>query len=50
MKDQAYLDEAKKLSIDVDPLDGAELAALVEQISKTPADTVARVRAALENK
>ncbi len=50
MKDKAYLDEAKKLSIDVDPLNGAELAALVEQIAKTPADTVARVRAALENK
>jgi tripartite-type tricarboxylate transporter receptor subunit TctC len=50
MKDPAYLEEAKKLSIDVDPLTGVELAALVEQVSKTPADTVARVRAALENK
>jgi tripartite-type tricarboxylate transporter receptor subunit TctC len=50
MKDPAYLEEAAKLKIDVDPLNGAELAALVEQISKTPADTVARVRAALENK
>jgi tripartite-type tricarboxylate transporter receptor subunit TctC len=50
MKDPAYLEEAKKLSIDVDPLSGAELAALVERISQTPADTVARVRAALENK
>jgi len=50
MKDPAYLEEAKKLKIDVDPLTGAELAALVEQVSKTPADTVARVRAALEAK
>jgi hypothetical protein len=50
MKDPAYLEEAKKLSIDVDPLTGVELAALVEQVSKTPADTVARVRTALENK
>jgi len=50
MKDSAYLEEAKKLKIDVDPLTGAELATLVEQVSKTPADTVARVRAALENK
>jgi tripartite-type tricarboxylate transporter receptor subunit TctC len=50
MKDPAYLEEAKKLSIDVDPLTGAELGTLVEQVSKTPADTVARVRAALENK
>src|SRR5262244_962687 len=50
MKDPAYLEEAKKLSIDVDPLTGAELAALVEQIAKTPAETVARVRAALESR
>jgi tripartite-type tricarboxylate transporter receptor subunit TctC len=50
MKDPAYREEAKKLKIDVDPLTGAELAALVEQVSKTPADTVARVRAALEQK
>ena len=50
MKDPAYLAEAQKLKIDVDPLTGAELAALVEQVSKTPADTVARVRAALEAK
>jgi hypothetical protein len=48
MTDPAYLEEAKKLKIDVDPLKGAELAALVEQIAKTPADTVARVRAAME--
>jgi tripartite-type tricarboxylate transporter receptor subunit TctC len=50
MKDKAYLEEAAKLKIDVDPLTGAELATLVEQVSKTPADTVARVRAALESK
>jgi tripartite-type tricarboxylate transporter receptor subunit TctC len=50
MADPAYLEEAKKLKIDVDPLTGAELAALVDQISKTPADTVARVRAAMESK
>ena len=50
MQDPAYLEEAKKLSIDVDPLTGAELGTLVEQVSKTPADTVARVRAALEHK
>src|SRR5262249_59189277 len=50
MKDPAYPEEAKKLSIDVDPLTGAELAALVEQIAKTPSETVARVRAALESR
>jgi tripartite-type tricarboxylate transporter receptor subunit TctC len=50
MKDPAYLDEAKKLKIDVDPLTGAELATLVQQISKTPPETVARVKAAMESK
>jgi tripartite-type tricarboxylate transporter receptor subunit TctC len=50
MKDPAYLAEADKLKIDVDPLSGAEVVALVEQVSRTPADTVARVRTAMENK
>jgi len=34
----------------VDALTGEQVAALVEQVSRTPADTVARVRAAMENK
>src|SRR5262245_24010993 len=50
MKDPAYLAEADKLKIEVDPLSGEEVTALVEQVSRTPADTVARVRAAMENK
>jgi tripartite-type tricarboxylate transporter receptor subunit TctC len=50
MKDPDYLAEADKLKIDVDPLTGAELATLVAQVSQTPADTVARVRAALEHR
>jgi tripartite-type tricarboxylate transporter receptor subunit TctC len=50
MKDPAYLAEADKLKIEVDPLSGEEVSALVEQVSRTPADTVARVRAAMENK
>ncbi|MGA7487789.1 MAG: hypothetical protein WBW74_12745 [Xanthobacteraceae bacterium] len=50
MKDPAYLAEAEKLKIEVDPLSGEEVATLIEQVSRTPADTVARVRAALENK
>ncbi len=50
MKDPEYLAEAEKLKIDVDPLTGAELAALVAQVAATPADTVARVRAALERR
>src|SRR5215468_8563302 len=50
MKDPAYLAEADKLKIDVEPLSGEQVAALIEQVSRTPADTVARVRAALENR
>jgi tripartite-type tricarboxylate transporter receptor subunit TctC len=50
MKDPAYLAEAEKLKVDVDPLSGDQVAALVEQVSRTPADIVARVRAAMESK
>jgi hypothetical protein len=50
MKDPGYLAEAEALKIDVDPLTGIKLAALVAQVSGTPAETVARVRAALERK
>jgi tripartite-type tricarboxylate transporter receptor subunit TctC len=50
MKDPAYLAEADKLKIDVDPLTGEAVAALVERVSRTPTDTVARVRAAMESR
>jgi tripartite-type tricarboxylate transporter receptor subunit TctC len=50
MKDPAYLAEADKLKIDVEPLSGEQVTALVEQVSRTDPDTVARVRAAMENK
>jgi tripartite-type tricarboxylate transporter receptor subunit TctC len=50
MKDPAYLAEAAKLKIDVDPMNGADLATFVAQVLKTPEPTVARVRKALETK
>src|SRR4029453_13969234 len=50
MKDPAYLAEADKLKIEVDPLSGEGVTALVEQVSRTPTETVAKVRAAMENK
>ena len=50
MNDPAYLAEADKLKIDVDPLRGEDVGALVEQLTRTPAETVARVRAALEHR
>ena len=50
MKDAAYLAEADKLKIEVDALTGEQVAALVEQVSRTPPELVARVRKAMEAK
>jgi tripartite-type tricarboxylate transporter receptor subunit TctC len=50
MQDPDYRAEADKLKVDIDPLTGAELAALVAQVAQTPVETVARVRAALEHR
>jgi tripartite-type tricarboxylate transporter receptor subunit TctC len=50
VKDPAFLGEAARARIDIDPLRGEEVQALVEEVSKTPADVVARVREALENR
>ena len=50
MKDPAYLAEADKLKVEVEPLSGEQVAALVERVSRTPADTVARVRTAMESR
>ena len=50
MKDKEFLDEADKLKIEIDPLSGEQVAALIVQIYKTPAATVARVRDAMAPK
>jgi tripartite-type tricarboxylate transporter receptor subunit TctC len=50
VKDKEFLAEADKLKIEVDPLTGEQVAALIEQIYKTPAETVARVRDAMAPK
>jgi tripartite-type tricarboxylate transporter receptor subunit TctC len=50
MKDKEFLAEAEKLKIEVDPLTGEQVAELVVQLYKTPAETVARVRAAMAPK
>jgi tripartite-type tricarboxylate transporter receptor subunit TctC len=50
MKDPAYLEEAKRLKIEVDALSGEKVNELVTQVTATPTDVVARVRAALEKK
>jgi tripartite-type tricarboxylate transporter receptor subunit TctC len=50
MKDPEFLAEAEKLKIEVDPLTGEQVAALIVDIYKTPAATVERVREAMAPK
>jgi tripartite-type tricarboxylate transporter receptor subunit TctC len=50
LKDPGFLEEEAKAKLDVDPMTGEQVAALMDQLYHTPADTVARVRDAMENK
>jgi tripartite-type tricarboxylate transporter receptor subunit TctC len=50
MKDPEFVAEAGKLKIEVDPLTGEQVAALIVNIYKTPEATVARVREAMAPK
>jgi tripartite-type tricarboxylate transporter receptor subunit TctC len=50
MKDKDLLAEAQKLKIEIDPLSGGQVAALIAEIYKTPTATVERVRAAMAPK
>lgn len=50
MKDKEFLAEAEKLKIEIDPLTGEQVAALIVDIYKTPAGTVERVREAMAPK
>jgi tripartite-type tricarboxylate transporter receptor subunit TctC len=47
MKDPEFLAEADRLKLDVDPLNGVEVADLVKDLMATPPDVVTRVREAL---
>ena len=47
MKDPAFLKEAKNLDVAIDPIDGKEMAALVNRIYGMPKKTVEDVRAIL---
>ncbi len=49
MEDPTLLADAEKLQLEIDPMTGEEVAALVAQVADTPRDLVARVRAALES-
>ena len=48
MKDPAYLAEAEKLKIDVDPLSGEQVAALIKLVLATPPAIAERVAASLD--
>ena len=48
MKDPAFLEEAKKAKLAVDPVPGAEVQKIVAQIYETPRAQVERARAALK--
>jgi tripartite-type tricarboxylate transporter receptor subunit TctC len=47
MKDEGFAAEAAKIGFAIDPLAGEQVQALVAALATTPADVVARVRAAL---
>lgn len=47
MKDPAFLAEARRIQLDVDPMTGEEVHGMVESVLATPQDVVARVRRAL---
>lgn len=44
VRDKAFLAEAEKLNLDIDPVGGAEIAALLDKVYRTPPETVARAR------
>jgi tripartite-type tricarboxylate transporter receptor subunit TctC len=48
MKDPAFIADAAKLQLDVDPITGEDVQALVAPLGRTPPEIIARVRAALE--
>jgi len=50
MRDPAFVADAARLQLEIDPMTGEELQALVAHLANTPPDIVARVRAALEAK
>jgi tripartite-type tricarboxylate transporter receptor subunit TctC len=48
MRDQAFIADAARLQLEIDPMTGEEVQALVAQLSRTPPEIITRVRAALE--
>jgi tripartite-type tricarboxylate transporter receptor subunit TctC len=50
MQDPAFLAEAKRLLLDVEPMKGEDIAVLVKTVLATPPEVAARVRRALDGK
>lgn len=50
MKDPAFIAEAEKSKLEVDPMTGEELAQFIARLNATPAEVVARVRDAMAGK
>ena len=48
MRDPAFIADAAKLQLEIDPMAGEELQGLIGELGRTPPDVVARVRAILE--
>jgi hypothetical protein len=48
MKDQAYLEEAKRNELDVRPMTGAAVEALVTELYATPPEIVALARESIK--
>jgi len=48
MRDPAFVSDAAKLQLEIDPMTGEAVQALVGDLAATPSDVVARVRAILE--
>jgi tripartite-type tricarboxylate transporter receptor subunit TctC len=49
MKEPVFLADAGRLQLEIDPMTGEDVQALVAQLARTPPEIVARVRAALES-
>jgi tripartite-type tricarboxylate transporter receptor subunit TctC len=47
MRDPAFVADAARLQLDVDPMTGEELQGLVAELGRTPPDVVERVRGIL---
>ena len=48
VKDPAFLEDAKKLRLDIEPLGGAKLQTMIEKLYATPTNLVERARAAVK--